>query len=706
MRDNNFMKAGFSSFPEQLKMQNSTAKIALKALLIAVALICVSPAFCREVTLKDGSWVVAFDSESGVLTRLECKSPQWTVEGRPALGASFWMDVQSPDGRQDNIVLGAKQRAVAVKKLSSHRILLQWRNLLTERGDTLPITLTALVSLTNQALTFEAGIKNDSSLMVSSVEFPCLGDLRPPANGAPLWAHHTFYGDLKRDDISQGSTIMSRQSLFCLIQSTNEGLYVEMKDPTQPYLLNFVFERHGFANSAANPSRLEFQTTHYAYVHPHSFAQLAPVVMRGYAGDFHAGLDCYQAWRSTWYQEPHMPEWARQVHSWTMIRMTTPEQDYGLPYTNFVQYGREWAANGVKAVQVVGWNIGGQDADDPSQDTDPGLGTWQQWHDAIAQVQGMGVKVILFAKLNWADLTTSWYSNELYKYQCTDPNGRRYEQGGYAYVTPTQLAGIGLHRRAVMDFQDPAYREVAEKEFQKILALGSEGWLWDEICHHSDALYSWAPDHGYTPPGYVYGGDMPLSEALRTAADKASPDFIFAGEGPEDWLMQDYPVSETGLTSVPFNQYLDTTNSIVLAGVSGFDDREALNLILMDRYVIQYEPYFYKGHITDFPMTLAYGKKVDDLRRRYQEYLWDAQFRDTLGASVTADGTLRYSVFDSPAGKRAVVVVNTDSKAITVTVGVPKAADLVVATPDDPDARPVSGAIQIPARCAAVVMER
>ncbi|HEV2456632.1 MAG TPA: hypothetical protein VGY98_20385, partial [Verrucomicrobiae bacterium] len=87
------MKAGFSSFPEQLKMQNSTAKIALKALLIAVALICVSPAFCREVTLKDGSWVVAFDSESGVLTRLECKSPQWTVEGRPALGASFWMDI-------------------------------------------------------------------------------------------------------------------------------------------------------------------------------------------------------------------------------------------------------------------------------------------------------------------------------------------------------------------------------------------------------------------------------------------------------------------------------------------------------------------------------------------------------------------------------------------------------------------------------------
>lgn len=703
------MKADSSKRPMHIKIgsqRRTKFKIALKAALITLAIHCVSPAFSREITIKNKSWIVGFDSQNGALTRLESKSPRWTMEGRPKLGASFWMKAQSVDGRQDHIILGQKQRPIEVKRLSSRQLRLQWRNLITERGEKLPITLTATVSLANDTLTFETSVTNDSSLMVSTVEFPCVGDLNAPAGDAPLWGQHTFYGDLKRDDLLKGCTIMSRQSLFCLVQSTNEGLYVEMKSATQPYLLNFVFERHGFAHSTSNPSRLEFQTTHYVYVHPHTSARLIPVVMRCYVGDFHAGLDCYKAWRSTWFKEPHIPDWGRQVHSWTMIRMTTPEQDYGLPYTNFVEYGREWAANGVRAVQVVGWNIGGQDADDPSQATDPGLGTWQQWHDAIAQVQSMGVKVILFAKLNWADLTTSWYSNELYKYQCTDPDGKRYEQGGYAYVTPTELAGIGLHRRAVMDFLDPRYQAVARKEFEKILALGSEGWLWDEICHHSDTLYSWAPDHGYRPPGYVYGGDLPVSEQLRALADKVSPDFLFAGEGPEDWLMQYYPVSETGITTVPFNQYLDTTNSIVLAGVSGFDDREALNLILMDRYVIQYEPYYYKGHITDFPMTLAYGKKIDALRRKYKEYLWDAQFRDTVGARVTADGAFRYSVFESPNGKRAVVVVNTDSKAIAAAVNLPNARNLVLATPEAPDAQPTAGLIQIPPRCAAVVMEQ
>ena len=52
-----------------------------------------------------------------------------------------------------------------------------------------------------------------------------------------------------------------------------------------------------------------------------------------------------------------------------------------------MQYGEEYARNGVRAVQLVGWNLGGQDRDDPSQDTDPRLGTWQEFHDAIAQVR-------------------------------------------------------------------------------------------------------------------------------------------------------------------------------------------------------------------------------------------------------------------------------------------------------------------------------
>jgi hypothetical protein len=259
-----------------------------------------------------------------------------------------------------------------------------------------------------------------------------------------------------------------------------------------------------------------------------------------------------------------------------------------------------------------------------------------------------------------------------------------------------------------MDFLSPAYRDIATREFQKLLALGASGWLFDENCHHAAVKYSFAPDHGYTPPGFIYAGDVPMATRLRAAADKVDRDFLFAGEGHQDWLMQSYPLSYFRIdnSSTPVERYIDPQAPLMVA-VTGFDDRETLNLILLDRYLISYEPYNFKGHLTDFPLTLSYGKKVDDLRRRYKAWLWDAEFRDTLGATVGADGPHRYSVFVTRAGKRAVVVVNSGrEKSVTAQVQLPNAGRLVVATPEQPEARPTSGTLAIPARSVAVVMEQ
>ena len=170
--------------------------------------------------------------------------------------------------------------------------------------------------------------------------------------------------------------------------------------------------------------------------------------------------------------------------------------------------------------------------------------------------------------------------------------------------------------------------------------------------------------------------------------------------------MQYFPVSEAGIAT-PICQFLDTTLSLMIAGVSGFDDREQLNNILLNRCVIQYEPFLYKGHLHDFPLTMAYGQKIDDLRRKYKAYLWDGAFRDTLDANVSADGQHRYSVFATADGKRAVVVVNPSSGvAITAKVALPNAGKLIVATPEQPDGELTSGTISIPSRSAAVVIEQ
>ncbi|HTR81096.1 MAG TPA: DUF6259 domain-containing protein [Bacteroidota bacterium] len=690
-------------------------------------------AFAGDIVLQDAELRVAFDSSTGALVRLENRSSHWVIERRPELGISFRLFAPLPEQRY-NFVLGQKQKAVRVEKISDSEIQIEWKNLVSEHGGVLPMIFTADVTLHDGKLTFDATLENNSSLTVETIDYPYFGDINPPSRNVSLNARTMWYGNLSSDelyprfanekgywgDFYPTKTFESYRSLFCLIQAPQEGLYVEMRDPTQPYMLEYTFEQHpGAASSITNevpqedsiagtPVHLEFRTCHFIFAHPHSTMKLAPIAVRCYSGDWHAGVDLYKEWRRTWFKEPHVPAWIEDVNSWTQLQINSPEQDYRVKYNELIRYGEECAKKGVKAIQLVGWNKGGQDGGDPVQDTDPGLGTHDELKQAIAQIQSLGVKIILFGKLTWADKTTEWYKNELYKYAATDPYGIPYEQGGYSYYTPTQLAGINNHRRAVMDFLDPRYRAIATKEFQKILDFGASGWLFDEVCHHGPVKYNFAEGHGYTPPGFIYNGDMKLGAQLREAADKVSPDFLFAGEGQQNWLMQYYSCSyfRINASSTPVDRYIDPHAPLVVA-VTGFDDREMINMCLLDRYIIEYEPYNFKGFLSDFPLTLEYGKKVDALRKKYKEYLWDADFHDTMGATVTADGPVRYSVFVAPSGKRAVVIVNTGSeKEAVAKVELEHHGSLMTVTPEQLNAQPTTGTVNIPAESAAIVFEQ
>ena len=685
-----------------------------------------------EVVLENQNFLVAVDKNSGAIVRLERRSTNWVIQRRLELGASFRLLVPLP-GRDANFVMGHKQSAAKVEKVSDTQIEIVWKDLQSEHGGVLPITFTAKVELRDIDLVFNAALANDSDLTVDTVAYPFFGDLNPPSAGEQLVTEHMWYGNLIGDEIhphfvnEKGywgvrypiKMLQSNQSLFCLIQAEKQGIYVEMHDPSQPYLLEYTFEQHPGVISGTDsrvperdeisgrPVHLEFRLCHFVYTRPHSTKDLVPIVMRCYDGGWHSGVDVYRQWRSVWFAQPRVADWVKDVHSWLQLQVNGAEQDFSIPYRELPVYIDECAANGVTAIQLVGWNRGGQDGGDPSLDTDPGLGTRDELHQAILHARNRGVKMIMFGKLYWADLTTEWYKKELYKYDTTDPYGIPYQTGGYSYTTPTQLTGIDNRRRAIMDVQCQAYRDIATKQFEKIVGLEPAGWLFDEVCHHAGVVYSFDPNHGYAPPGYIYGGDVPMARQFRAAADKSDPDFVFAGEGPQDWLMQYYPVSYFRINngSRPVCRYIDSRAPLMVA-VTGFDDREMLNLILLNRYIISYEPFHFKGHVTDFPMTLGYGKKIDALRRRYKDRIWDAEFRDTLGAIVAADGAHRYSVFVAGSGKRTVIVVNQELKrAISAEVRMPNPGQFVLVTPEDQDARPSAGTIRVAARSAAVLME-
>jgi hypothetical protein len=686
-----------------------------------------------EVVLEDSALLVAFDPGTGALTRIEHKAAHWPIERRPALGVSFRLHAPLPMQRA-NFVWGNKQRAKSVEKISGNQVRLQWSDLVSEHGGVLPITFTATVSLNDGTLTFDGKLDNQSSFPVETVDYPYLGDLNPPTPDDQMTAEHMWTGALQGQEIYPHfsnnlgywgvrwptKTFNSNESQFCLIQAREQGIYTAVHDPAIRYLLQFTFEQHPGVidwnenavprgdEIAGTPVHLEFRTCHFIFAHPRTSVELAPVVVQPYSGDWHAGIDIYKDWRANWFAKPRIPEWARDVHSWLQLQIDGAEQDFSIPYRDIVKYVLECAENGITAIQLVGWNRGGQDGGDPSLSTDPGLGTWQELHDAIAQIQASGVKMILFGKPVNADMSTDWYKEVLYKYESVDPFGNKYESSSYSYTTPTQLAGIDNRRRAIMDVCCQEYRDIATHEFEKTVALGASGWLFDEVLQHNGILYNFSADHGYTPPGFLFSGDIPLVKQFRAAADKTNPDFLFAGEGPGDWLMPYYVLGyyRIGWGTVHALRYIDS-QAPLMAAVRGFDARDEINMTLLYRYIIEYEPYNFKGHVTDFPLTLAYGKKVDALRKRYKAWIWDTEFRDTLGATVTADGRVRHTVYRNAAQKHAVIVANLESgKSITAHLDLPNPGTLMSATPEDPELKPVAGALRIPARSAVVVMEQ
>ena len=297
------------------------------------------------------------------------------------------------------------------------------------------------------------------------------------------------------------------------------------------------------------------------------------------------------------------------------------------------------------------------------------------------------------------------------RYAIKDPYGDYYHYRGYQYQTATQLLDINTRRLIPMCFLSEEYLRICEEEFQKMLDLGADGILFDECLHHSPALLCFDESHGHRYGAPVYANDRLLIQNFARMAGEVNQEFLFAGEACYDWEFEAYHFSyhrSESKTHIPLSRYMLPGVPLATA-VTGFDDRNMINQCLMYRYIISYEPYNFKGHLDDYPLTMAYGKQMDALRTELRDYFWDGEFRDKVGACVTVNGAPHhpYAVFaNREDGKRGVVIANYDgSDSITAQVTLDDESQLGrYRLVDDPEWRGTEGGITIPPYSAAVAI--
>ena len=283
---------------------------------------------------------------------------------------------------------------------------------------------------------------------------------------------------------------------------------------------------------------------------------------------------------------------------------------------------------------------------------------------------------MLFSKFTWADRATKQFREKLHHLAIKDPYGDYYVYQGYQYQTGTQLLDINTKRLIPMCFLSAEYLEMCKSEFKKTLDLGADGILYDECQHHGQALLCFDLSHGYRYGAPVYANDRYLIELFREMAAGENRSFCLPVRRATTGSSKPTVFLTTGLEqkSHSLMRYLRPEAQLMTA-ITGFADRNMINQCLLYRYVISYEPYHFKGMLGDFPATVEYGAAMDALRSELRSYLWDGEFRDTVGAIVRRDdGSPHhpYSVFQRPTDrKRAVVVANYDeheARAVSVTL--------------------------------------
>ena len=462
------------------------------------------------VILEDSALKAVFDKNSGRLVSLVSKKTGWQVQRRGYLSRSFRLAVPLP-GRRDNCVYGERQQLDKVEVSNDNKkIVFTWNKLMSDCGKELDIEFKGIIELTGMGLQFTAQVENNSPYTVESVYWPYLGDISVPKTKSNLnWMHFEYGGGLEE---SQLYPFFSNQkgyfgvdypiqiyspmfAHFGLLGNDNEGMYVGYNDTTDKHLINFTFElKPGYEYSenldygtvpkadsiGGKPVHIEYSCVHFAYVNPREKETLEPIIFQPYVGDWQKGADYYKAWRKTWRRLLPCPEWAKKVHSWQQFHISSSEDYPRCSYKDLVQYGKECAKHGVSAIQLTGWNLGGQDRGNPSHDIDPRLGTWDDLKNAIAECKKIGVHIILFSKYTWADESQPWFKNELIKYAAKDPYGNYYKHEGYQYQTAVQLAGINTRPLIPLCPLSAEWRDIANNEFKKAINLGAEGMLYDE----------------------------------------------------------------------------------------------------------------------------------------------------------------------------------------------------------------------------------
>ncbi len=640
-------------------------------------------------TIEDDRLRVRFDARTGGLVAIDDGRLGAWLEGTLA-GSLFVVEI--PRGGDRTVVVQTTDQTLS----SAHQdepaaIELRWDEPVSSTGERLDgrIVVRAAVTSGRLSLSMELSLAEGG---VEAVRFPSIRGLRGPGelelrgvdystgtrvsllptfdSNAPYWG--TIFPDYASGNL-RPELVGNPTSPFIAVTAEQGGLTIMPAEPSLEFIGWRASLEPGYddslARTAPGDGAVTIDAIHFP-VEGRDAVVLPTVVVAPYEGPWTASLDVPRE-----NQRPtrrSAAAWLQEPRSWLQVQLMSTEGEPRYDFDDLVDIIEECARAGIRAVQVVGWNEGGQDGRVPWHVPAEKLGGLDGLLRALQRAKELDVATVLYVKYVWVEKPGPHW-DDLAAWVSRDPNGQPYAQPGPVYHTARKRYGISTPWYVPLCFGVAELRRRIADEVALMAEWGADGVLADESLYHGRALLCFADDHGHEPGVSAFTWDAEWIADIRSRLGDRADTFVIAAEGAYDAQFEDYDVSYFRSASAqhrPVGRMLRPDARIVTA-LTGFDDRSMVAQSVLYGYGMSLEPYNFKGRPADMPLTVARAVAADGLRARLADWLWNghlvvdgrAQLRVVEGAADLVSHTEWRDADDSA---RVVVVGNMGAHPVDV----------------------------------------
>ena len=590
--------------------------------------------------------------EQGNLIALTRAGRSWQAEPAP-----LWrMTVQAPS---DASVLGAHRPAMPAGPpeitASETTLSVRWTGMVVE-DQPIDVALTATLTAAEDEFLLSFTIVNRSSSW-SVRELRAPGLLVPVADDPPalLWPMGAGerYPDAGKVGLRSDPYPTQAFMPWIAVDAGDEGLYLGCHDGSlQTVTLN--------ADTHRVPGALELSVGLLQFCGPGEAVSTAQIVIRPYAGTWHAAATRYREWAESLHQPVEHPDWVREITGWQLVILKQQNGEIHWPYTDLEKLIALGEENGLNVLGLFGWTEGGHDRRYPIYQPDPAMGGEEALRRGIEQAHAAGQRVILYTNGQLRDIFCEWHDEHGQASAALSERGDPFGESWLKYKdAPPRRMTYGCQSSAI-------WADTLLALAKQIESLGADGLIFDQLGSCQPPL-CFSTEHGHERPSLATGPAVAANLArVQREMQAINPEFIVLIEHVADGV----------------NQYVDFTHgcgSGFAAGGRGFPellrftwpeiyatqrhatpamDRETANWACLYGFAHEVEyrywpdrRYIESGIVPEMadyqrigsPPNLglmrslepraasAYLREVIAFEQRHLDLLRDGRFRDTLG---------------------------------------------------------------------------